>query len=99
MNSNNFFQKNKKVLMAAVGLIVICIVMLSWRIGKRTAGKSLDTVGESQRESIVEESTETTSVEENSVEIASDEVTTVADASTEELESPAEYEPDRKSVV
>lgn len=29
MNSNNFFQKNKKVLMAAVGLIVICIVMLS----------------------------------------------------------------------
>ena len=58
MNSNNFFQKNKKVLMAAVGLIVICIVMLSWRIGKRTAGKSLDTVGESQRESIVEESTE-----------------------------------------
>ena len=75
MNSNNFFQKNKKVLMAAVGLIVICIVMLSWRIGKRTAGKSLDTVGESQRESIVEESTETTSVEENSVEIASDEVT------------------------
>ena len=72
MNSNNFFQKNKKVLMAAVGLIVICIVMLSWRIGKRTAGKSLDTVGESQRESIVEESTETTSVEENSVEIASD---------------------------
>lgn len=93
MNSNNFFQKNKKVLMAAVGLIVICIVMLSWRIGKRTAGKSLDTVGESQRESIVEESTETTSVEENSVEIASDEVTTVADASTEELESPAESEP------
>lgn len=93
MNSNNFFQKNKKVLMAAVGLIVICIVMLSWRIGKRTAGKSLDTVGESQRESIVEEPTETTSVEENSVEIASDEVTTVADASTEELESPAESEP------
>ena len=57
MNSNNFFQKNKKVLMAAVGLIVICIVLLSWRIGKRTAGKSLDTMGESQRESIVEEST------------------------------------------
>ena len=32
MNSNNFFQKNKKVLMAAVGLIVICIVMLSWKV-------------------------------------------------------------------